>query len=90
MNFVSETPVLNMNFSIMAVLPDPLRNPHQVEDTQPSLIIRKSVFESFNTAIYNKPDGRANESSAKNIHNVGPKHEHFISSFQILAQNRIF
>jgi hypothetical protein len=54
-----------MNFSIMAVVPDPSRNPHPVEDTQPALIIRESVFESFNAAVNNKPDGPTHENGAK-------------------------
>ena len=41
------------------------KEPHQVEDTQPALIIRESVFEPFNAAVNNKPDGPAHENSAK-------------------------
>ena len=41
------------------------KEPHQVEDTQPALIIRKSVFESFDAAVNDKPDGPAHENSAK-------------------------
>jgi len=92
MNFVPVTPGLNKNVSNLRVVPDPSRRStlHPVEDTQPALIIRKNIFESFDAAVNNKPDGRANESNAKEIHNVRPKHEHFNSSFLISAQNRSF
>jgi hypothetical protein len=52
-----------------------------VEDDQPALIIRKGVFEPFNTAVNDKSDGRAHKSDANQVHNVGPKHEHFNFSF---------
>jgi hypothetical protein len=52
-----------------------------VEDTQRVLIIRERVFEPFYAAVNDKPDGRAHQNSAREVHNVGPKHEHFNFSF---------
>jgi hypothetical protein len=52
-----------------------------MKDTQPALIIGEGVFESFNAAVNNKPDGCAHQSNANQVHNVGPKHEHFNASF---------
>ena len=65
MKFVSVVLVFTVNLNIRAVVSDrSSKERHQVEDTQPASIIRKSVFEPFYAAVNDKSDGRAHKSDA--------------------------
>jgi len=59
-------------------------------DTQLVSIIRECVFEPFYAAVDDKPDGREHESSANEVHKVGPKHEHLNASFLFWIKIRFF